>query len=147
MQNAIIQNFVQDGHLIRTLHDEIVDISLLAVAIPFRIFDVNDRIVTETVKRVEEHLKLSNGGYARYQWDTYIGGNAWIIASLWLAIYYIEKENKARARELFDWVTSHSDTLGFLPEQIEQGGNETAWVKQLSWSHAMYIIVKAKLEE
>ena len=46
MKNAILQNFVQDGHFIRTLQDEIVDISLLAVAIPFRIFDVNDRIVT-----------------------------------------------------------------------------------------------------
>lgn len=147
MKNAILQNFVQDGHFIRTLQDEIVDISLLAVAIPFRIFDVNDRIVTETVKKIEEHLKLPNGGYARYQWDTYIGGNAWIIASLWLAIYYIEKGNENRARELFDWVTSHADTLGFLPEQIEQNGSEAAWVKQLSWSHAMYIIVKAKLEE
>ena len=49
------------------------------------------------------------------------------------------------ARELFDWVTNHSDYLNFLPEQIDRNGNDTVWVRQLSWSHAMYIIVKKEL--
>lgn len=147
MKNAILQNFVHDGILTRSLGDDLVDISLLSLVVPFHILEANDRIMKKTVQKIEEHLKLPNGGYARYQWDTYIGGNAWIIASLWLAMYYMEIEQKEKARALFDWVTVHADTLNFLPEQIEQTGDNTAWVKQLSWSHAMYIIAKAKLEE
>ena len=52
---------------------------------------------------------------------------------------------KEKATELFDWVTNHADYLGFLPEQIDRNGDDTIWVRQLSWSHAMYIIVKYKL--
>ena len=100
-----------------------------------------------TVSIIEERLKLSNGGYLRYENDHYIGGNAWIISSLWLSLYYIEAGNIDRARELFDWVTDHADELNFLPEQIERNGNKTAWICQLSWSHAMYVIVKEKLME
>ena len=37
------------------------------------------------------------------------------------------------------------DNLNFLPEQIEREGHKSAWVMQLSWSHAMYVIVKDKL--
>ena len=88
---------------------------------------------------------MPNGGYMRYQWDEYKGGNTWIISSLWLALYHIEAGNIERAKELFDWVTMHADSMGFLPEQIAREGNHSEWVKQLSWSHAMYIIVKATL--
>ena len=88
---------------------------------------------------------MPNGGYMRYQWDEYKGGNTWIISSLWLALYHIEDGNIKRAKELFDWVTMHADNMGFLPEQIAREGNHSEWVKQLSWSHAMYIIVKATL--
>ena len=94
---------------------------------------------------IENKLKLSNGGYLRYEWDNYIGGNAWIVSTLWLAMYYIETQNYDRATELFDWVTEHADNLNFLPEQIERNGHKSAWVMQLSWSHAMYVIVKNKL--
>ena len=90
-----------------------------------------------------EHLKYE--GYLRYEDDNYIGGNAWIISSLWLALYDIEIKNYNRAKELFDWVTNHADNLNFLPEQIDKNGNNSAWVIQLSWSHAMYVIVKYKL--
>jgi len=32
------------------------------------------------------------GGYKRYSDDKYIGGNPWILTTLWLAIYY--KKNR-----------------------------------------------------
>lgn len=145
IKNAIKSKFIQDNKFIRSVNDEQIDISLLSVAVPFNIIDVNDACIKNTVELIETNLKLPNGGYLRYQYDNYKGGNAWIISSLWLALYYIEIKNYDRAQELFDWVTEHADNLNFLPEQIERNGNNSAWVVQLSWSHAMYVIVKDKL--
>lgn len=147
LEKAIKTYFVENQILKRSLDNTQVDISLLCGVTPFDIFDANDEVMINTVKEIERTLHMPNGGYMRYQWDNYIGGNTWIIASLWLAMYYIKAGNKTRAQELFDWVTEHADNLYFLPEQIEREGNKTAWVSQLSWSHAMYIIVKKMLTE
>lgn len=145
IKQAIQKYFVEDGHLKRSLDNNQVDISLLCVVTPFHIFDMDDEIIKNTVSEIERTLHMQNGGYMRYQWDSYIGGNTWIISSLWLSVYYIKAGNKEKAKELFDWVTNHADKLHFLPEQIEREGDKTAWVSQLSWSHAMYVIVKNKL--
>ncbi len=147
IKDSIKFYFVENGHFKRSLDNNLVDISLLSVVTPFDIFDVNDDIVKNTIDEIERTLHMANGGYMRYQWDSYVGGNTWIISSLWLAMYYIKANNIPRAKELFDWVTNHADSLYFLPEQIEREGDKTAWVSQLSWSHAMYIIVKKMLLE
>lgn len=145
IEDALIKKFVSNGKLKRSIDNEQTDISTLVLATPYDVLTVDDRIIENTVKDIEENLKLPNGGYMRYQWDNYVGGNAWIISSLWLALYYIKKGNFERAQELFDWVTYHADDLAFLPEQIDRNGDKTIWVRQLSWSHALYIIVKYNL--
>jgi GH15 family glucan-1,4-alpha-glucosidase len=109
------------------------------------VFEVNSQLINNTISDIENNLKLENGGYLRYQFDSYIGGNAWIISSLWLALIYIRKGNENKARELFDWVTNHADNLFFLPEQIDKISDKSVWIKQLAWSHAMYIIVASEL--
>jgi len=145
IKEAIKKYFVEDGHLKRSLDNNQVDISLLCVVTPFHLLDADDEIVLNTIAEIERTLHMPNGGYMRYQWDNYIGGNTWIISSLWLAMYYLEIGNDEKAKELFDWVTNHADKLNFLPEQIEREGDKTAWVTQLSWSHAMYVIVRNML--
>ena len=120
--------------------------SLLSVVTPFNVFEINDPLVISAVNDIETRLKLPNGGYMRYEGDAYIGGNAWIISSLWLSLYYIKAGKKERAKELFDWVTNHADDKGFLPEQIDKVTGKTAWITQLSWSHALYIIVGKMLK-
>ncbi len=147
VKSAIKEAFVCNNILKRSLDNEQIDISLLSVVTPFDIFDINEPFVKNTVAEIEKRLKLSNGGYMRYENDNYMGGNAWIISSLWLAMYYIKAENIERATELFDWVTNHADDLSFLPEQIERNGDKTAWISQLAWSHAMYVIVRNELKE
>lgn len=147
IKEAIKTYFVEDGHLKRSLDNNQVDISLLSVVTTFDIFDIDDEIVQNTITEIERTLHMPNGGYMRYQWDNYMGGNTWIVSSLWMALYHIKAGNIEKAKELFDWVTNHADNLYFLPEQIEREGHKTAWVTQLSWSHAMYIIVKDKLLE
>lgn len=147
MKNSIRETFIENGMLKRSVNNNQVDISLISVVTPFDIFDINEAVVKNTVDEIEKKLKLPNKGYMRYEGDNYIGGNAWIISSLWLALYYIKAGNKERAKELFDWVTAHADNLLFLPEQIEKDGDKTAWVSQLAWSHAMYVIVRNELKE
>ena len=145
IKKAISEIFVKEGRLIRSIDSKEIDISLLCAVTPFDIFSPESEVMQKTVTLIEEKLKLDNGGYLRYENDQYIGGNAWIISSLWLALYYINCNQKEKAEKLFDWVTEHADNLNFLPEQIERNGDKTAWVCQLSWSHAMYVIVKERL--
>lgn len=145
IKSAIREKFVRDNKFVRSLDNTQTDISLLSAVVPFDIIDANEELAKNTVNEIESKLKLENGGYLRYDGDNYIGGNAWIISSLWLALYYIKINNKEKATELFNWVTEHADSLNFLPEQIERNGHNSAWVIQLSWSHAMYVIVKNEL--
>ena len=44
------------------------------------------------------------------------------------------------------WSVKHSTALGFLPEQVDKFSGEPAWIMQLAWSSAMYIIVLDKLK-
>lgn len=145
MKDAILQNFVENNYLKRSVDNNQTDISVLSLVVPFDILKHDDLLIKKTIEKFDTELRMPNGGYMRYQWDEYRGGNTWIISSLWLALYHIEAGNIEIANSLFDWVTTHADNMSFLPEQIEREGGKTNWVTQLSWSHAMYIIVRAKL--
>jgi len=128
--------------------DPTVDISLLGLSVPFGVFDVKDEKIKKLVRDIEERLDgFPSGGYGRYEYDSYIGGNPWIISTLWLALYYLEAGDIERGKELFLWAAKHTTNLGFLPEQIDKFSGEPAWVMQLAWSHAMFIIVLDKLKK
>ncbi len=144
---AIKSQFVEDDYLKRSKYNSITDISVLGSVIPFGVFNEKDTVVLNSVNKIENELKTSCGGYLRYKDDEYIGGNAWIISSLWLALYYLEVGNRDKAKELYDWVTNHSDSNGFLAEQIDKDTGKPAWIVGLSWSHALYVIVGKKLRD
>ena len=128
--------------------DNTVDISLLGLTVPFGVFDVKDEKIKKLVRDIEERLDgFPSGGYGRYEYDSYIGGNPWIISTLWLALYYLEAGDIEKGKELFLWAAKHTTNLGFLPEQIDKFSGEPAWVMQLAWSHAMFIIVLDKLKK
>lgn len=74
-------------------------------------------------------------------------GNPWVIATLWMANYYIEIGAKQKARECFDYVVKTSAKHGFLAEQIDNEKMAPDWVIGLGWSHAMFIIVLKKMVE
>lgn len=141
IKEGIKHQFIEENKLKRSTDNNVPDISTLSACVPFDVLSPEDEIVKNTVAEIEKELKLENGGYLRYKGDNYIGGNAWIISSLWLALYYKKIGNIEKAVELYNWVTNHSDDKGFLPEQIDAKTGKTAWITQLSWSHALYIIV------
>ncbi len=151
MEEGIQKYFVEAQKVKRSVRDNMPDISNLSIAVPFAldfgVFGFQSEVVQNTVKELENVLKTPCGGFMRYAGDQYMGGNAWIISSLWLADYYIRQDKVEKAQKLFDWVTSHADDKGFLAEQIEKNTGKVAWITSLSWSHAFYVIVAKKLKE
>ena len=131
--------------LLRNNIDKKVDISLLGVVTPFELFTTKEKIVENTIEKINLTLRTYTGGYLRYEGDNYIGGNPWIISNLWLAEYYLKAGMKNKARECFDFVLKSSNIHGFLPEQVDNNTMDSAWVIGLGWSHAMFINVLEQL--
>ncbi|WP_027622510.1 glycoside hydrolase family 15 protein [Acetivibrio clariflavus] len=131
-----------------TLEDWTVDVSLLGVAIPFGVFDVNDKRVADTVEAIERVLTVHPvGGIKRYENDNYVGGNPWVLTTLWVALYHIEVGNLEKAKSYFEWAIKSRTYLGLLPEQVSKDTGEPCWVIPLTWSHAMFVLVLNKLIE
>jgi len=128
------------------IEDGTVDVSLLGVAIPFEVFEVEDYRVKSTVDAIERAITSPTvGGIKRYEDDIYIGGNPWILATLWVALYYVRAGDFKKARGYFDWVLKSRTSLGLLPEQVSKDTGEPAWVIPLTWSHAMFVLVLTEL--
>lgn len=128
--------------------DEIVDISLLGITEPFNVIAADDPKMKATAAVIENRLWVPEvGGLKRYEDDIYIGGNPWILTTLWLALYKIKERQYDIALELLEWATNHSTPLGLLPEQIDKATGEPAWVIPLTWSHAMYVLTVLELIE
>lgn len=122
-----------------------MDISLLGLVTPFKIFTPKEKKIVNTIERIELTLRTYTGGYLRYEGDNYVGGNPWVIANLWMAEYYLEAGNKKKARECFEFVVKSATKHGFLPEQVDNNTMQAKWVIGLGWSHAMFIDVLNKL--
>lgn len=130
------------GYKLRVVDkDSIVDISLLGLSVPFKIFDAKDDRIKKTVRAIEDRLDgFPSEGFGRYEHDSYIGGNPWIVSTLWMGLYYAEIGDISKCKEKLVWATKHATNLGFLPEQVDKFNGNPAWIMQLSWSSAMYIV-------
>lgn len=129
-------------------HDPIVDISLIGISVPFGVFPADDPRVVRTADTIEQYLTSPVvGGIKRYENDHYIGGNPWILTTLWLCHYRIHRGQYAEAKSLLQWAIDHRTAAGLLPEQVDKQTGETAWVVPLTWSHAMFILAVTLLAE
>ena len=131
---------------VRNVIDKRVDISMMGAVVPFCMLDCKDKMVLETIEKINTTLRTYTGGYIRFEGDHYVGGyNPWPIATLWMAWYYIEAGDFPKAVECFNFVTNSASELSFLGEQVDNRKMKPAWVIGLTWSHAMYIIILEKL--
>lgn len=149
LREYILKNFYDESKksLVRNLEDKTLDISILGTVIPFEIFSPKDKKILNTVERINMTLRTYTGGYKRFETDTYREGKPWIIATLWIAEYYLEIGEKQKAKECFDFVIKTSTEHGFLAEQINNSTMQPDWVIGLGWSHAMFIETLKKMIE
>lgn len=138
-----LENFCDKETFIlkRNNKDSLSDISVLGAVIPFRMLDVKQKEVTNTIEKINLNLRTYTGGYIRFENDSYMeGNNPWPIATLWMALYYFQVGNKEEAMKCINFVTNTATKHGFLAEQIDNNTMTSKWVIGLGWSHAMYII-------
>jgi GH15 family glucan-1,4-alpha-glucosidase len=142
---------------VKSTESDDVDASVLWLSTPFRVVEPGDRYFDETVRTIEACLSLE-GGLRRYPTDTYFGSGAWPVLTASLGWHYLEVADLEAARRCRDWVAAHFDDRGRLGEQF--GGERRdpehyrEWVdrwgppaKDLTWSHAMYVVLCAAIAD
>ena len=130
---------------LRNTEDKKMDISLLGSVIPFKVFDVKEKRVLNTIENIILSLRTYTGGFQRFEGDHYMNNNPWPIANMWMTLYYLEKGQKVEAKDCFDFVVKTASKLNFLGEQVDNQSLSANWVIALGWSHAMFIWVLEKM--
>lgn len=142
-----------DGELI---YDHTLDTSSLYGLQLFRVFDIEDEKMVSMLKVVEDRLQVrgNSKGFVRYEGDNYYkmqdvdSPNPWVITTLWIARFYIDKaktlEDLQYPLELLNWTASHATVGGILAEQMHPETREHLSTAPLVWSHAEFVLcVKA----
>lgn len=135
---------VKDGEIIK---DATVDTSSVFGAFMFGLFASDSHEITSSIATVKELFGANNGvlGLPRYENDDYrredssVTGNWWLITSMWMAQYYIEENDQAKAFEILDWIKAHSMSTGMMAEQINPLTDQMIAPAPLTWSHAEYV--------
>ena len=133
-------------------YDKTIDTSSFYGPLFFGVLEADDPLLTKAAKTVQERLAVdaSSKGYVRYENDAYYrmrdagSPNPWVITTLWMAKYYIEKAKRLQdlkpALELLEWTCSHATRGGVLAEQMHPNTREHLSTSPLIWSHAEYVL-------
>ena len=149
---ALVKKFkTANGYFVKFIGSDMIDASLLGLAIPYRIIQSKDPSMQMTISHLEQSL-IRGGGVHRYPTDSYYGGGEWVLLTGWLGWYYAEVGKYDRAKRMLEWMEMQADVNGYLPEQVpinlNYPNNYELWVKRwgqiarpLLWSHAMYLLL------
>jgi oligosaccharide amylase len=144
IRRAIVEHMwdAELGRFVRSVspRDERLDASVL-LALDLGLVEPADPRFRQTVEQVERRLwSRPLGGIARYEGDSYYGlENPWIICTAWLGAAHLKMGQRARARELIDWIVAHAMPSGLLPEQVDARTAAPTSATPLAWSHAAYL--------
>lgn len=132
--------------------DTTLDMSSFFGPVYFGVLEPHDPRIERACATVEEHLKTksSSEGYIRYIGDNYYkqfdagSPNPWVIATLWMAQYYIMRAEKVRdlddAYAILEWTCGHATEGGVLAEQMHPNTRKHLSTAPLVWSHAEFVI-------
>ena len=146
-------SYSADGNIIK---DHTIDSSTFYGLFEYKVLNIDDPRLTETVKITTKRLMNNTGcgGLARYAEDNYykVSKNApenpWFISSMWLAEYYIAKAKTAEelkpAEDLLIWATERALKPETMSEQLNPYTGGPLSVAPLTWSHAGFIIATLK---
>ncbi|MDP1712162.1 MAG: glycoside hydrolase family 15 protein [Candidatus Nanopelagicaceae bacterium] len=152
VRDTLFRKFVRNGRFCKGLSDDRVDSSLLWLALPFRVVELDDPAFVKTVEEIRSSLRGTTGGTYRYLGDTYFGGGEWFLLTSWLGWYDRLANNPSEFEHSRKWVIEKATQNLELPEQSSAGTQEPTmidpWVRRwgsvatpLLWSHAMYLIM------
>ena len=131
--------------------DETLDISSVCGTFKFGVLAETDKRLKKAFEKTIERLELKTqiGGIARFEGDIYqrhatdIPGNPWIVATMWVAQYYISlAKNEADmepVKKRITWVLERASFSGVLPEQVDPFTGEHISAAPLTWSHAEFV--------
>ena len=119
--------------------DATVDASLLGLSYPFGIIPHDDPRMLATIEAVAKELTTGCGALLRYPGDTYLGGNPWVLTTLWLGLARRAPGATVAADGLDVALTSASAAM-LLPEQVDAVTGRPVWVVPLAWSHAFALL-------
>ena len=139
-----IEKFMVDENtktLRRNTNDNIVDVSVIGVVEPFKMYDEKEKEVTNTIEKINMTLRTYTGGYLRFEGDHYREGKSpWSISTLWMAMYYKAIGDKKKAQECIDFIVKSANKHGLIGEQIDNNTMQPNWVIGLAWAHAMFLL-------
>lgn len=145
--NVLRKGFVFNEENDSFKFDNTLDASSFYAVMKFMDSGFASESMNATLKAVNEQLlnQAHAHGVARYPRDGYfkarddLPANAWHIATLWLAQYYIKSGDQDKADELIKTVEDNVVADGILSEQISSADGQPVSVAPLVWSHAEYI--------
>ena len=157
-QQTLDKLWLDEGYFARGIIDNrvdtAVDASILGCIVPFGLLDPEKESELEMIRSVisiiEQKLSVSvNGhrGILRYENDHYIGGNPWVVLTLWLsrtllylAPYEVDaNSNIERALEYIRWSLKGTTSPGLFPEQVDKHTGRPVWAIPLGWSNSLFI--------
>jgi len=147
----VLEHTLHEGRFRKSSATPSVDASLLWLARPFGLVEVDDPVFAATADAIEDELDL-DGGIRRYPEDTYYGGGAWPVLAASLGWVRQAAGHREAAMRRCAWIESCFDAEGRLGEQF--GGDRrdplgyaewrARWghpARDLLWSHAMYVVL------
>nr|WP_304364365.1 glycoside hydrolase family 15 protein [Methanosarcina sp. KYL-1] len=168
IKQATIDRFwLQEGYfakgVINERLDKTMDASTLGAYIPFGMLSPKDPVERDMIffliENIQKKLSLPiNGHYGirRYENDSYINGNPWIVTTLWLSeamfalaldLPYQEEDSFAETRQkltvegikFLKWSLAGATSAGLLPEQVDKSSGGPAWAIPLGWSCSLML--------
>jgi hypothetical protein len=119
--------------------DATVDASILGLSYPFGVIAHDDPRMLATIEAVARELTTDCGALLRYPGDTYLGGNPWVLTTLWLGLAR-RAPGERMAADGLDVALAAASAAMLLPEQVDAVTGRPVWVVPLAWSHAFALL-------
>jgi GH15 family glucan-1,4-alpha-glucosidase len=155
IREFVMKSGAVNQHLTKWIGTDSVDGSLAALIAPLN-WITDPRIAKGTLNEISKQLGVL--GTHRHVTDGYFGGGPWPLLSVFLALGKASVGETEKAAITLEWLVQCANESLELPEQLpvdllhpeERPGWIEKWgqpAQPLLWSHAMFLILKKKVEE
>jgi isomaltose glucohydrolase len=155
IKDFVMEFGVVNQHLTKWIGTDALDGSLAALIAPMN-WITETEIARKTLYEISH--QLGDLGTHRHVNDVYFGGGPWPLLSVFLALGKASMGETDSVKRTLEWLVQCTNEAFELPEQLpvdllypeERDGWIEKWgtpAQPLLWSHAMFLILKKKVEE